>query len=68
MAKIIDALKSESARKLCSFIIVLCWLFYLIGGTGYLFYLHLPQFAVAGLGVCAMAWPVVARAGRKLLQ
>lgn len=68
MAKIIDALKSESAKKVYSFVIVLCWLFYAIGGTGYLLYWHLPQFAVAGLGVCAMAWPVLCRAWKRLLQ
>lgn len=46
-------------KEALAFIYGCVYVFNLIGSTGYLFYIHEPQFAIASLCVCAMAIPFI---------
>jgi len=55
-------------KKLFCFVVCLCWVFATIGGFGYLLYYGVPQFAVANLGLSAMAFPYAKDAWDYLLS
>lgn len=48
---------SDSLKRLISFLIVVTYIFAVLGGTAYLFYFHVPQFGVANIALAAMAFP-----------
>jgi hypothetical protein len=47
----------ETLKKIYAFFVCIVWAFATIGSTAYLFYHHLPQFAVATIALSAMAFP-----------
>lgn len=57
----------ETLKKIYCILCIIVAVFATIGGTAYLFYYHQPHFAIANLGLAAMAVPFVIERVKELL-